>query len=109
MKQWKNNYYTVTNQEHPCRYCRERIPAGSEVRTVNPKNEPRFWVCAECDGLLRDIANTISDQERVAFDDEGAWLANNDYLGKILNNFAERCKDDKIVDQLYEDIRRRNI
>ena len=108
MKPWKNNYYTTTNQAHDCRYCGERIPAGSEVRTVNPRNEPRFWVCSECDSLLRQIANGLDERNHIAFGDDGAWLVNDEYLDKAFCTFAVRCTDETVVQQLEDDIRGRN-
>ncbi len=45
----KNNYVCKTKQVHYCEYCNCKIPIGSKVRTINPKNGSRFWVCNDCE------------------------------------------------------------
>lgn len=45
----KNNYICKTKQVHYCEYCDCKIPIGSKVRTINPKEGNRFWVCNACE------------------------------------------------------------
>ena len=45
----KNNYVCKTKKVHYCEYCNCKIPIGSKVRTINPKNGNRFWVCNDCE------------------------------------------------------------
>lgn len=100
MKNYKNNYYTKTRDAHYCKYCDEFIPAGSEVRTINPRFEPRYWVCNECDSLIKDIIKTKGQRESTAFGDEGAVMAYDDFLGELLEKFENRCVDGDIYEKI---------
>lgn len=100
MKNYKNNYYTTTRTDHRCKYCNEFIPKGSEVRTINPKFEGRFWVCSTCDSLIQDIINTVNRRNAVAFDDEGGYMAESDYLSSLYEDLDSRCIDSDLMEQI---------
>lgn len=103
MKNWKNNYYTVTETVHKCKYCNETIPEGSQVRTVNPRHEPRFWVCTECDTLLQQLFKAYESRENTAFGDDGGWMANDEYFKDLFGKFASRCEDKSVIEQLEKE------
>ena len=102
MRHYKNNYVCRTKAPHQCNYCKETIPAGSNVRTINPKYEDRYWVCNECNDLIVSIIDAKRRRDNTAFDDDGGWLANNDYLGKLVDEFASCCKNDRAIQDIDE-------
>ena len=102
MKNYKNNSYVMVKTTHHCKYCKELIPIGSEVRTINPRFEDRYWVCNECDSLLKKIIDAKQKRECTAFGDEGGYLANDNYLHKVVCDFLDRCKDDKVAKDIED-------
>ena len=102
MKNYKNNYYTTTRSNHYCKYCDGFIPKGSEVRTINPKYEGRFWVCSDCDSLIKNIISTINRSHALPFDDEGGYMAETDYLAELMDEAYNRFTDRDIIEQLED-------
>jgi hypothetical protein len=80
-KSGNKNFNIVRGRaSHNCKYCNSIIRVGEESLTINPRRGSRYWCCKFCVEKMLDIANAKSTFNYVAFDDEGYYLACQDWL-----------------------------
>ena len=99
---YKNNTIVRVKTSHDCKYCGGIIPKGNTARTVNPKRQPRYWICNNCNNLITRIKGIKHDINNAAFGDEGGYLALQDYMAEVVGEFESRCIDEDIISNLYE-------
>lgn len=85
----KSNNFKIVNikQPHTCEYCGKQLPVGTECLTVNKKSESRKWYCKDCIELQLEINKAQCRLNTTPFDDEGAVLANMEYLDELQSEF----------------------
>jgi hypothetical protein len=85
----KSNNFKIVNikQQHTCGHCRKQLPVGTECLTVNKKSESRKWYCKDCAELQLEINKAQYRLNTTPFNDEGAALANIEYLDELQSEF----------------------
>jgi len=95
----KNFYVTKVRAEHNCRFCKGIIHIGEESLTINPKKEGRFWICRGCYLKIFNYKRAVSEANSVAFGDEGAEYAYQDYLSDLYDELYTICADEELLDR----------
>lgn len=111
----KNNYITTCRASHPCKKCKKTINPGQKARTINPKKVglSRFWICMDCEKAMKqkykekiDLMNSIFqiklERDNVAFGDDGAWFAFDDYMNEKIEELGENCSEEELYEFLEE-------
>ena len=93
----KNFYVTKVKAAHDCKFCGGLIKAGDKALTINPKHESRFWICETCCKDIQKFKRIDRESNNVPFGDEGAVLANMDYLEKLAEELGEHCIDEELL------------
>ena len=93
----KNFYVTKVRVAHNCKFCGSLIKAGAKALTINPRHESRFWICETCCTDIGKFKRIARESNNVSFGDEGAVLANMDYLEELAEELADKCIDEELL------------
>lgn len=89
-KKNKNFCFVSIRQDRNCFHCKELIPKGTKVLTINKKGEGRKWMCPICYRLYRSIERAEDAYNSVSFGDEGGAFAALDYLDEVRSEYYAR-------------------
>ena len=79
-KKNRNFKFVTVKELRFCKYCCNPIGAGTECLTVNRKMHGRTWVCNDCVQKVLDYKVALSANNSVAFGDEGAAMAMEEWV-----------------------------
>ena len=82
----RNIKFVKIRADRVCNNCRSKIKSGTECLTVNNKKAGRVWYCMSCVDLLYQVTMVKMRKANVPFDDEGYWLALNDFEMELESN-----------------------
>lgn len=83
----RNIRFVKVKKDRFCKHCGKVIPRGTECLTVNKKQDGRLWYCMRCVDLKFEINRVRAEKECIAFGDEGAWLALNDFESELESEY----------------------
>lgn len=78
-----NNKVVKTRKPHNCMHCNIEIAVGTECRTLSVKGYDRGWLCKNCERVYLDCLDAVDRLGSTPFGDEGAYLANKEYVNKV--------------------------
>lgn len=90
----RNKRFVIIKENRVCHNCGNTINKGTKCLTLNPKMQARYWVCLNCvnkqlnlnkqeQDLLKRYRQTLAEMNTLAFDDEGGYMALQDYLVEL--------------------------
>ena len=85
----KNFRFVKIKANRECQHCQDLIPKGVNCLTVNPKIGNRSWYCDRCVSLMLNVKVARSALNSVAFDDEGAGYACQEWLDEAISELEE--------------------
>ncbi len=77
-----------------CEHCGKKLSIGTECLTINPKFKERIWVCDDCIERRLNLANARAFKASIAFDDEGGYMAAQEWEDEAISEFYEYEDED---------------
>ena len=90
----RNLKFVRIKQDRQCDICGTVLKVGTTCSTINVKFEPRRWRCDDCIQRRITYLNTRANKNNVAFDDEGGYMAAQEWEDEAISEFYEYEDED---------------
>lgn len=80
----RNFKFVKIRADRYCEHCGTKLICGTTCLSINPKFKERVWICDDCVERRLNLHNARLYKASIAFDDEGGYLAAQEWEDEAL-------------------------